>query len=524
MWKTVIIDDDPNLLEGMRESIPWEELDVAWVGDGIDGQEGLQVIEEQQPDIIITDINMPIMNGLEMIGILRDHGFKGKFIILSGYVDFEYARQALRLQVDDYLTKPITIDNLKTVLSRVTAELEQESLKEEEHIRLKDLLKKYEPLALEEWMKSVLTGNLQTHSGHIKEINEKITDWNGQLHLVVGLELHNSHSWDLWDNGHDLVRFAIHNVISELTNEMFSDFEYMELHSHRFAVLLHSEAGTGEQEHFISLAGQLKEKIRMCLNEQLKLVVQVELGDAVKDWRILSESFKMMFLNSGAIDHSLYAPLRSVKFYHEISDAVRTGQEAETRKIIDSYVQTLEPQAIFHEQTLKIWASEIWAIMAYSLYGIGIELEHIFPEFTPYEDMAGDNSPRALKSWLERIVTEIIQRQYSGDNIKYRQMAKFIVRFVHEHYAENITLGLLADEINISKNYLGQIFRNVMGETFNQYVTRIRMEKAKRIILEGKLYIYEIAEKVGYSNIPYFSSQFKKYIGINPTELIKSKD
>jgi two-component system, response regulator YesN len=95
---------------------------------------------------------------------------------------------------------------------------------------------------------------------------------------------------------------------------------------------------------------------------------------------------------------------------------------------------------------------------------------------------------------------------------------------VHEHYAENITLGLLADEINISKNYLGQIFRNVMGETFNQYVTRIRMEKAKRLILEGKLYIYEIAEKVGYSNIPYFSSQFKKYIGINPTELMKSKD
>ncbi|TDF90599.1 response regulator transcription factor [Paenibacillus piri] len=526
MWKIVIIDDDPNLLEGMRESIPWEELEVEWVGEAIDGQEGLLVIDRFQPDIILTDINMPVMNGLDMIGLLRERGFKGKFIILSGYLDFEYARQALRLQVDDYLTKPITIDNLKAVLSRVTAELEKEHLKENEYNVLKDQLKLYEPLVMEEWMKSVVTGNLHHHSDRFKEINGKIEAWSGKLHLLLCVELQNSLSWEPWDKGRNLVRFAVHNVISELAAGMFSDFEYMELHSRRFAVLLHSGARDLERDHFVGLASELKQRIGDCLNHQLKLPAQAELGNVVEDWRLISESFKMMFLNEDADHYKQYTPLRSVKFYHEFADAVRNGREEEAGTIIAGYIDTLDAGLVCHEQTLQIWASELWAIIAYSLYDVGIELERIIPKFTPYEDMtgAGAYTPAALKSWLERTAAGIINNQHLSDNSKHRQMAEFIIRFVHEHYEENITLGLLADEIQISKNYLGQIFRNVTGETFNQYVTRIRMEKAKRMILEGKLYIYEIAEKVGYSNIPYFSSQFKKYIGVNPTDLMRNKE
>src|SRR5690606_1505319 len=105
-------DDDSNLFEGMCDLILWDELNVKWAGEAMDGCDGLRVVRDKQPDIVLTDINMPEMNGLDMISALREEGFRGKFIILSGYADFEYARQAVRLQVDDYLSKPVTLANL----------------------------------------------------------------------------------------------------------------------------------------------------------------------------------------------------------------------------------------------------------------------------------------------------------------------------------------------------------------------------------------------------------------------------
>lgn len=354
MWKIAIIDDDPNLLDGMREAIPWADLNIQWVGEGLDGEEGLDLVKELKPDIVITDISMPVMNGLEMIERLREQDYKGRIVILSGYSDFEYARQALRLNVDDYLSKPVTVNNLKKVIERVTRKLEEDK----------------------------------------------------QLRKDTGQEL-----------------------------------------------------------------------------------------DEIRD----------------------VAEIRHVQFYRQLAGAIRNAQEEQAKALIASYTSQLESLS---KRELRILANDLWAVIAYSLLDIGIDLKQIYPSFEPMPDADGSYSPATLQLWLEDMVATILNSKLMSDNVKHRKIVEFVIRYIHEHYMEDLTLGTLADEVQISKNYLGQIFKNVMQEPFNHYVTRVRMEKAKDMILEGKMYVYEVAEKVGYNSISYFSTQFKKYTGYNPTDLI----
>ena len=164
---------------------------------------------------------------------------------------------------------------------------------------------------------------------------------------------------------------------------------------------------------------------------------------------------------------------------------------------------------------------ELWTIFAYTLYDVGIFLDEIDADIDLEKELDSVISPELLAEWLAGKVSTICCNRQWNENIKHKQAIDFMVEYIHEHFAEDITLSDLAEKVFISRNYLSHIFKKAIGESFNNYLTKVRMEKAKRMILEGKYLIYEIAERVGYKNIPYFSTLFKKTTGFNPTELIK---
>lgn len=222
MWKIGIVDDDRAVLQGIRKAIPWDELNAEWAGEALNGEEGLEMIESASPDIVITDLYMPVMNGLDMIEQLRKNtGYSGKVIILSGYSDFEYARQALRLNVSDYLSKPISLPTLKSVLNEAISDLE-----EQEELRMKqdELLQKlqlYEPFVEKEWVKSAAAGALQ-HSGLQTEIPEPYRYWTDFDHTVIGIELiSDQRAANLSLPDWSLLRFAISNMVCEITQAAF---------------------------------------------------------------------------------------------------------------------------------------------------------------------------------------------------------------------------------------------------------------------------------------------------------------
>lgn len=539
MWKIAIIDDERQVLQGMKRVIPWDELDAEWVGEALNGQEGLELIRSTEPDIVITDIYMPVMSGLDMIEQLRKDGFCGKIIILSGYSDFEHARQALRHNVSDYLSKPISVPTLKSILDKAIGELMEEEEKRIKQDELQHKLMLYEPFIEREWVKSAVAGTLDSTYRNEERLPEPYRFWSECKHVVIGIELiRDLRTSRLSLPDWNLFRFAISNIVCELARETFTAIEYVELHGTRAVLILHPEASCPQHELERKL-GELGSRMINCIKNYLKLVIRVGIGGTKAEWTEMpdstEEAFRAIDLRDRRIDAACevftYSEdmrndqgtlvMRPAKFYFELAGAMKASQETQAQQLVTGYVKQLEEQRGITQEYVQMLAGELWGIFAYCLYEVGMVLDDIFPNDQIVKEMVGLTTPQQLEEWLAAKISVIFSsRQWKG-NSKHRQAVDFMTQYIHEHYADDMTLADLADKVYISRNHLSIIFKNMTGETFNTYLTRVRIEKARELLLERNMLVYEVAEQVGYKNVPYFSTLFKKFTGMNPTELIK---
>ncbi|MBP3952851.1 response regulator transcription factor [Bacillus suaedae] len=404
MWRVVIVDDDHKVLRGMKKVIPWSELNCQWVGEAHNGQEGMDVIKQTKPDIIITDIYMPVMNGLEMIEKIKEETTSAKVIILSGFNDFEYARQAMRLRIADYLSKPASIDTIKEVLVNVIEQLKKENEEKRKVVELQNKLETYKPMI----------DSFDDHLGDISK--EALTQFRNQ--------------------------FLTTEIVEELGSE-FSDSEDICVES-------------------MEACQKLSEAIRY--------------ADGKTACHVIDEFFDEM-----------------VKHPYSRANAVRIG-------------------------------IEMWTLITYSLHDIGIRMNDVLLEKVDLlNDLSSCKKWPDLRDYLSGKINQICEHHHWDENTKHKQLVEQMIDYVNKNLSENITLQDIANELYISRNYLGQIFKNIVGESFKNYMTRARMEKAKKMIQEGNYLIYEVSEKVGYVNPAYFTTTFKKYTGYTPTDLIHRK-
>ncbi|WNR44199.1 response regulator transcription factor [Paenibacillus roseipurpureus] len=535
MWRVLIIDDDFQVLEGMKKSIPWERLEAEWVGEAMDGQEGLQKVKETSPDIVITDIYMPVMNGLEMIEQLKQDGFSGEIIILSGYSDFQYARQALRLQVSDYLSKPVTMDELGGVLERVIHELEMKEAERLEQAETRRRLMMYEPFVQKEWLKTVVTGTQERAITEESMTPMKQGAWLSQKHLIMGIELMGTNrvmnvsltDWSLY-------RFAVANIIREVLEQDWPRSEFIELHSHHAAIVFHIPLAQSDADACARIR-EIGKHITACTFTYLKLSIRTGMGSVQTDWKQLSDSTEEAFLDllqqtltedqgTRLTKPDVVEPdftIRPIKFYQELAEAIVYAKEEETLAIVDAYLEQLRQMPSVTPAYLQYLCSELWTILAYSLYSTGVVLDDLFPGMRAGQEIAKIQSIGELREWLKNKIVGISSQRGWSEQSKHKEAIDFMIQYAHEHYAEDIVLEDLSKQLYLSRNYLNRMFKKAMGETFTNYMIRVRLEKAKVLLAEGKYMIYEIAEKIGYKNVAYFSAIFKKQYGMNPSELGK---
>lgn len=533
MWKIVIIDDDFQALEGMKKAIPWEAIGAELAGEASDGMEGLELIRQARPDIVITDIYMPVMNGLELIERLRGENFTGELIILSGYADFQYARQALRLQVNDYLSKPVTMEELRAALAKVIKELETKELKKLEQEEIRRRLRMYEPFVQKEWLKSVITGTYdRVIAAESIRLSGK-TYWLQRSHLVMGMELASSVQpgalplidWNLF-------RFALGNISREILAKDWPESEYVELHSHHAAVMFHIDPSEPAQAALVRIRS-IGERIAGCARTYLKLTIRVGLGRMKRDWQDIPDSTEEAFLDllQQSVSREQAAlpwtasdkesAIRPIKFYQELVDAIVYSKEEAAAQLIDGYIRQLKQVPGVTPAYLQYLCSELWTIIAYALSSTGVVLEELFPENTIARTIGQVQTLEQLQAWLSDKIRTIVSSRHWSENSKHKEAVDFMIQYAHDHFAEEISLEDMSRKLYLSRNYLNQIFKKATGETFTNYLIRVRMKKAHALLMEGKYLIYEIAEKVGYKNVPYFSSIFKKYNGISPSEVGK---
>ncbi|QHW34796.1 response regulator [Paenibacillus rhizovicinus] len=529
MYKLVIVDDEVLVREAIKCQTNWAELGFECVGDCEDGEDALAFMAREQVDVVLTDIGMPFMDGLELTRELSVKNPAVKVIILTGYDDFDYAQQAVKLQTVDYILKPITPSELGAVLLKLRAEMDGERNKERDYEQLKRQLAENMPVLKERFLERMTTAKMSD-----KEKSEGWDyfqlAWEGDCLIELAMDV-DEFKWDHAATVTDeqLIRFAVFNVAQELIGaregtEVFRDRE------NRVLALLSGDDPAELQERALLTAEEVHQAVTAILPAKLSIGIGCPCGlrdDIPSAHQTALSALEYRFvIGSNTIIRLSDLERREkpgllavVAWENELATRLKTG----TLEEIDQWVDRLF--AAIREQLLplpvcQMYLQRIVLTLMHTFY----ELDHgVTPlaetEDSPLSELAALGSLDNTQAWMRRLCRKAVTVIRSmRENQSAVQVTKAIA-YVKEHYRNpELSLISVCKHISMSPSYFSVLFKQHTGKTFIEFVTQERMERAKELLGLTAMKSYEIAYEVGYSDPHYFSGAFKKHWGDTPTD------
>ncbi|WP_152396142.1 response regulator [Paenibacillus guangzhouensis] len=524
MYKVLLADDEMLDLEGMKQFIPWSELGMEVVGAVNNGFSACEVMEKQPIDILVTDINMPNMSGLELAR--RALGYKSdlRILFVSGYQDFHYVKQALSLKAVSYVLKPMDDNELIASLTSVKQALDEEKQRRDAEEAYQDMI----PMAKNDLLIRLLEGELAW--GQSEKLQKLAASYRLNLLLwplhVVVLELD------------DLAWMPVEHV-DAAQQEMLNTFLYemnevarrhgmehgCKLSRYRLAILM-SDSGIHE-----------------CLSEMYRIAkslfsgsMTVGVGEAVYGLDQLNISYQQaleaidgkMFFGKGqridyadvrrapALDDARILEFRLDALFNAMShyELVRIHDEIDN---LFYSVNALRSKFTVHNLAMYM----VWKLDQY-LHTLGEDLfEMLGMQLHNLDVLLQFDTTQEIRSWLVRKVFEISEILHQKASSKNSKLIREILKMVKDQLHENLTLKDIAYHFSFSPNYLGHLFKEEVGKTFSEVLIQMRMDRARELLKDPMLKIYQIADQVGYRYLPYFSRQFKDTFGMTPMEYRK---
>ncbi|MGN0432306.1 MAG: response regulator [Lachnospiraceae bacterium] len=513
MFTVLIADDEPIIRRGIKKLVDWENLGFSVAGETGDGLSTLEFILKNKPDLVLLDIKMPELDGLGVIKKAREAGYDGKVIILSGYSDFSYAQEALRYNVKSYLCKPVESDLL---------EKELQSLSEQMQHEISDLraVNLYRKKATDTIIKEILTGNCD-----FSQINLNDIHMDTGCYQVAIYEKYHQDTTNTAYNFADLLRVANKdqsfffpvafdgNEVIVLKNEYaITKFKDFLAHYNRemqpqqgspldslfitYGRIVHSPQDI--RQSFLE-ARQLLQRRFFCRKGQHTLGYQ-SLSGISPDTIPLDESLSRQYVS--LLSNFLQAANQKglADILDELSEKIYFSSES--ADAIKLFMTDLMLR--IKEKLSRIYADNISMPTNSQIINV-IREKHYLYEITDF-----------FLAQFEHIIKEnSLHTQGSTiDNVIY---------FIQNNYNENIRLDNIATAFGYNTSYLGQIFSQQTGCSFNSYLDKIRIEKACELLTDPALRVYDVAELVGYKNVDYFHLKFKKQMKQSPLEYRRSK-
>jgi len=507
MYKVMIVDDEPAIREGMTTLIDWETYGFTVCGTAANGREALAKAEELKPDLLLVDIRMPGMNGLELIERIRESNDQCHFLILSGYSDFEYARRAIGFRVDGYLLKPVNEDELCERLERIQESLIAEKEAHRQHDE--DVAWRGEQL-----VKSVVTG--AAGDGLSNELWQPIAkrlslEWSG--YRVALAE---------FDPGEYRDPGQINLIKRRWTKELQDGHRgFVFLIEPYIGILLRQEEGAG-----LSDAGLL----RLLQANGYTDAVFVSVGCPVPSFRQARQSYESALaglrhrfaLGAGVIVNAdepasggteAEGGLSIEESAEHLFYAMDIGNKESAVRTIAAAAERMS-EARLSEEAVKSNFAHMLSTALNKLAAANPRAFASAQSFSPaISDIFRQKSMNALVAHANRMIEETVRQ--SADHGP-ETMIKRIEDFIRRNYGENLKLETLAELFNYNSSYLGKLFKTHTGDHFNTYLDKVRIDKAKELLAQG-LKVHQVAEKVGYASADYFHTKFKKYEGASPS-------
>ena len=546
MLKIFLAEDEVIVRETIKRMIPWEELGFELVGEAADGEMALPLLIRQKPDLLITDIKMPFMDGLTLAKLAKKELPELKIVILSGYDDFNYAKQAISIGVEEYLLKPITKNALIERLSEIRSRYEHEKTQKEYYEKFQREMQVYEKNSNRDFFEALVRGSMDMMEVYKKA--EKLgVDIVAEAYNILIFTMNSEEDFSGQKEGYS--EWEAESL--EMLEDFFSDNTSAMLF--RCNIFSYGVLIKGQKE-------TIDENTRSCIDEIKKILDRKEqkrqwfvaVGESVerlsqlqKSYHSASRAFSQRYLygenilyydemelmehRSGQADTNDNAYLKNVDV-NALNPAIlqkflSNGLQEETENFVKDYFYAIgqEPMEslVFRNYVIL---NVRFSVLSF-LKSLGCDTEEMEPENTE-EILAesGKNIESAI-TYAKKMISQAITIRDQNSGNKNRSILKTAVDFIDEHYMdEDISLNTAANVANVSSNHFSALFSQNMGQTFIEYLTTLRMNKAKELLRCTGMRSSEIAGEVGYKDAHYFSYLFKKTQGMTPSEYRKARE
>lgn len=530
MLKVILADDEEIIREGICQCIDWESLGYMVAGQAEDGEQALELVEAIQPDVIITDIKMPFVSGLEFIEQIKKKGREVYVIIISGHDEFHYAQKALKLGVYEYILKPVDSDYLTELLAGIREDYAKRLKEKNEVLVLKDKLQKNAPLLKVKYLKDIIYGNQSPVLSD--EAANSMKDFVDSCYSVVIAQLDDYYFkvQDLSDEARMQLEKQLYQILAEVER------------THQGLILMDSSI----YEYIICLSGSCMEEIRskqleICtevrekVNSKISCTITMALGGTHSNldslaiaYREAADALLYKFLvgNNKDICYETKKkiPEKELEEFEnidaELVSAIKTADKRKIKEVLDAVVKQVHSHGNRSHIYMEMLIGNIYIQALKVIKESGGTVEEVLNNhIDSYKRVLSHQTVEGVLKELAGLLHDIVDYIQTKKSGKFNTVIDRAKECIARSFTDNsFSLEDVARHVNVSPCYFSVIFKQTMGETFIDYITRLRIEKAKELLKISQYKTYEISFMVGYNNSTYFSTTFKKLTGFSPTE------
>lgn len=504
MIKVFLVEDEKIIRKSIKNNVKWEENGFEFAGEAPDGEMALPMIEKLHPDIVITDIKMPFMDGLELSDILKKKMPKIQIIILSGYGEFDYAKEAIKIGVTDYLTKPVTGEQLLEALNKVKQKLDKKKRQEEDIKKLQKNIKTQMKNMRYQFFGNLIRGKISV---------SKLMEQGNELGIDLMAPAYN---------------FMLFKIFSKNENDTEAVYD---LRTKEDAIV----------EEVIQVAKDYVAALTKRMKKEKELQWFAGIGHAVERLHNLSESydsaskaFAYQYQSSGneavffdKLDNEKIEraeDLQQVDFTkvnsESLEEFLRNGKEEAVHLFVEEYTKTLGKSNMDSFMFCQYMLINIQVGVMKFVEKMGVEKANIDRTFKDYkQQIAAVSTGEKAAEYIEELIIQAIRMRNERLGKKHSSLITEAKEFIVKNYQEEtLSLSDVADQVGLSSSHFSTTFKQETGKSFVEFLTSVRMDKAKEMLCFTDMKASQISYEVGYKDPHYFSYLFKKTQGCTPSE------
>jgi len=529
-YKVLLVDDEENVISVILKKINWEELGFSVIGYAHNGIKALEMAEEEQPDVVMTDIKMPYMDGLELSRRLKNEFPNVKILLFSGFDEFEYAKEAVHLEVEEYVLKPIDSDELKSVFLRIKENLDKEDRERRNLKKLEEYYLNSLPLLQMNFYTTLIEGSVK------KDYLEKFMDdfridFKGPYYACAMIHASKHHIPEGMNP--ILLNLYIENALKERLSSRWKAkvFNYL-----GDIVMLVEFSKTEDSAVFTD------DLNRFCkvTSHSLNAVVTAGIGNIFPSLLKMNESYngareavsyRVLYGTNRAINICEVVPEEESNNPLKVSDEsslnnlfkkILMSSEEDIRQSSNAFVDS----TLSHIKDIKNYKIAIMELVS-NIYRFAannhIETKHLTEDNLDLYKELPEMDLEAFREWLASFSVSMHKDVLESRSNSTRSFVSRAIDYMKNHFnEEELSLDEVSSEMGVSSSYFSSVFKKETGQSFVSYLTDYRMDRALFLLMEQQEKTYVIANMVGYSDPNYFSYVFKKKYGMSPSKYRQS--